>query len=218
MPARTSSDGDQDLVRELKEDAQAALERRDYARAAELLLDVACREPDVPEWAHRAGEALRRAGDLPRAAQHLAAAAEGYARAGALLKAIALCRLVLQIEPGHRRAEWLLGEAEERRRSSTRTASGRIAVVSARDAAATSSGRFRVVDGLASIDVAPATRPADGAARRRGDSSGSFEITVDESALAIDRLADAHRGPPRFSEELDLSDLTSPEWTPHPKD
>jgi CRP-like cAMP-binding protein len=87
--------------RKLKDQAAKAVEKKSYAKAGELYLQIAQLEPDDPDWPLRAGEALRKAGELVRAARAFEVAADGYARSGALLKAIAVCKVVLQIDPSH---------------------------------------------------------------------------------------------------------------------
>jgi CRP-like cAMP-binding protein len=102
-------------LRKLKDQATKAIEKKQYARAAELYLQIAAAEPNEPDWPQRAGEALRKVPDGPAAAAQLTIAAEGYARGGFLLKAIAVCKVVLQIEPGHTATQAMLAELYARR-------------------------------------------------------------------------------------------------------
>ena len=88
-------------LRKLKDLAGQALEKQKYAKAAEIYAQIAEAEPAEPDWRQRTGEALRKAGDLRGAIVQLMAAAEGYAKGGFLLKAIAVCKVVLSIDPQH---------------------------------------------------------------------------------------------------------------------
>lgn len=96
-------------LRELKDKAMRAFEKRSYGKAAELYVDIAQHEDD-PDWRHRAGEAFRKAGKNAEAAEQLVSAAEGYARGGFLLKAIAMCKVVLQVDPRHTATQKMLAE------------------------------------------------------------------------------------------------------------
>jgi CRP-like cAMP-binding protein len=97
-------------LRKLKAEAAQLSENRSYARAAELYMQIAAAEPQNSDWLHRAGEALKKDGQNGEAAALLRLAAEGYARNGYLLKAIAVCKMVLQIDPGHTAIQKMLAE------------------------------------------------------------------------------------------------------------
>jgi CRP-like cAMP-binding protein len=58
---------------------------------------------DDPQWSQRAGEAWKRAGQPREALPYFVASAEAYARQGFLLKAIAMAKVVLSIDPKHTR-------------------------------------------------------------------------------------------------------------------
>jgi CRP-like cAMP-binding protein len=97
-------------LRKLKEQALKAIEKKQYAKAAELYLQISAAEPNDPDWHQRAGEAWRKVPDGPRAAAELTLAAEGYAKGGFLLKAIAVCKVVQQIDPRHTATQAMLAE------------------------------------------------------------------------------------------------------------
>ncbi len=96
-------------LRKLKDQATKALEKKSYAKAAELYLEIAEQEED-PDWRQRAGEALRKAGKNEEAVTQLTQAASGYAKEGFLLKAIAVCKVVLQIDSMHTETQIILAE------------------------------------------------------------------------------------------------------------
>ena len=86
----------------LKEQALKAVEKSAWGKAAELYQEIARLEPNA-DWRQRAGEALRKAGDSAAAIEQFMSAAEGYAQGGFLLKAIAVCKVVLKSTPSTRR-------------------------------------------------------------------------------------------------------------------
>jgi hypothetical protein len=94
-------------LQKLKDRALEATHSGRYRKAAELYEEIASREPDA-DWRRRAGEAARRAGMLGVALQHFSVAAARYATEGFRNKAIALARLILQLDPSNSGATDLL--------------------------------------------------------------------------------------------------------------
>ena len=88
-------------LRKLKDEAARAFDRRAYRKSSELYAKVAKHEPDEPRWSQRVGEALKLAGEPLAALQFFATAADVYAKQGFLLKAIAMAKLILQLDPHH---------------------------------------------------------------------------------------------------------------------
>ncbi|HSN34317.1 MAG TPA: hypothetical protein VLU41_16625, partial [Ideonella sp.] len=123
-------------LRKLKDQATKAVEKRQYGKAAELYVEIARHEPE-PDWHQRAGEAFRKVPDTAQAVRQLERAAEGYAKGGFLLKAIAVCKVVLQLEPAHTATQATLAELYARREGVplgapvelARTRSGQLAIV-----------------------------------------------------------------------------------------
>lgn len=105
-------------LRKVKDLATRAVEKRQYGKAAELYVEIAQAEDD-PDWRQRAGEAFRKAGNLSAAAEQLVSAVEGYAQAGFLLKAIAVCKVVLQLDPRHTDTQRRLAELYAQREGRT---------------------------------------------------------------------------------------------------
>ena len=101
--------------RKLKDQATKAVEKKHYAKAAELYLQIAEIEAHDPDWHQRAGEAFRKVPDPAHAIRELERAAEGYAKGGFLLKAIAVCKVVLQIDPKHTTTQAMLAELYAKR-------------------------------------------------------------------------------------------------------
>lgn len=102
-------------LRKLKDQATKAVEKRQYAKAAELYVEIAGHEPADPDWHQRAGESFRKVPDAARAVGELERAAEGYAKGGFLLKAIAVCKVVLQLDARHTATQAMLAELYARR-------------------------------------------------------------------------------------------------------
>ncbi|MGZ3427575.1 MAG: cyclic nucleotide-binding domain-containing protein, partial [Polyangia bacterium] len=102
-------------LRKLKDQATKAVEKKQYAKAAELYLQISLGEPTDPDWHQRAGESFRKVPDVPQAVRELERAAEGYAKGGFLLKAIAVCKVVLQIDPKHTATQAVLAELYAKR-------------------------------------------------------------------------------------------------------
>jgi cAMP-dependent protein kinase regulator len=96
--------------RALRDEAQASLAKGKPRRALEAYQQLAKLEPSDGTWPHRAGELLHRLGDSQGAIVSLRRAVEVYARAGFLLKAVAMCKLILRIDPHADDARQRLGE------------------------------------------------------------------------------------------------------------
>src|SRR4051794_23432862 len=102
-------------LRKVKDQATKAVEKKQYGKAAELYLQIALAEPTDPDWHQRAGEAFRKVPDPAQAVRELELAAGGYAKGGFLLKAIAVCKVVLQIDPKHTATQATLAELYAKR-------------------------------------------------------------------------------------------------------
>jgi CRP-like cAMP-binding protein len=95
---------------ELKSDASAALAAGDFARAGTLYASYCAAAPADIQSLLRMGDAWARAGDRPRAVDAYLAAAQGFAADGFLARAIAASKLVLELEPGHKRMQRILAD------------------------------------------------------------------------------------------------------------
>lgn len=104
-------------IRKLEDKAQGHLEWQRYEKALEVFQEIAGLDPDNPRWLHKLGEAYNRLG---RAAEAIAAydqAARLNVEQGQLLKAIAQCRMVLDLDPGHTEVQGMLASLYAQRRS-----------------------------------------------------------------------------------------------------
>ncbi|HSK02235.1 MAG TPA: cyclic nucleotide-binding domain-containing protein [Kofleriaceae bacterium] len=88
-------------ARALREEAAEATAAGKYKRALAAYLELERLEPRDAQWAKRAGETYRRLGNPKHAIEAFNRSAERYAQNGFLVQAIAVCKLVLQIDPQH---------------------------------------------------------------------------------------------------------------------
>lgn len=88
-------------ARQLREDAAAAASAGKHKRALECYLELERMEPTDAQWPKRVAETYRRLGKLRDAVSAFERAADRYAQNGFLVQAIAVCKLILQIDPAH---------------------------------------------------------------------------------------------------------------------
>jgi CRP-like cAMP-binding protein len=87
--------------RKLKDDAQDAVTKGKWKRALEAYEQLAQVEDREGAWPQKAGEMNRKLGRGADAVLALGRAADLYSQQGFLLKAIACCKLILEIDPDH---------------------------------------------------------------------------------------------------------------------
>ncbi len=117
-------------LRKLKDRAAELAAKGKLEKAADLLREAL--EVDSKDVAtrQRLAEVLRRAGRLPEAIDAYRAVADRYARDGLLIKAIAISKTILELDPEHVAAQGALADLYARRAA----ADGRRAPVSCRPA------------------------------------------------------------------------------------
>ncbi len=140
-------------LRKLKDQATKAVEKRQYGKAAELYLQIAAAEPNDPDWHQRAGESFRKLPDAAQAVRELELAAAGYAQGGFLLKAIAVCKVVLQLDAKHTATQAMLAELYAKREGVA--PAGRVPLVPPVDLGRTASGNFALVPRPPAVAVVP---------------------------------------------------------------
>jgi len=91
----------QQQVRETREAALELARKGSHAAALERLEELERLEPAEADWPRRAAECHRALAEMPRQIAALGRAAELYARAGVMAKAIAMCRMILALDPTH---------------------------------------------------------------------------------------------------------------------
>ena len=97
-------------VSTLRDEAVKAVERGKWKQALEAYAELERRQPADAQWPKRAGEVLRKSGDAAGAVAAFERAADRYVQAGFLVQAIAVCKLILQLDPAHSATVTRLGE------------------------------------------------------------------------------------------------------------
>ncbi|MCX5741667.1 MAG: hypothetical protein NT062_04105, partial [Proteobacteria bacterium] len=85
----------------LRDEAAQAVERGKLPRALELYAELEAGDPTSPTWPKRIGEVARKAGNPAAAIVAFDRAVDKFVKAGFLVQAIAVCKLILQIDPAH---------------------------------------------------------------------------------------------------------------------
>jgi CRP-like cAMP-binding protein len=99
--------------RALREEAAAAVAAGKHKRALSAYLELERLEANDAQWAKRAGETYRRLGNNTLAIEAFERSAERYAQNGFLVQAIAVCKVILQIDPNHADSIRRLAEMNE---------------------------------------------------------------------------------------------------------
>src|SRR6185312_14254061 len=86
-------------ARTLRTEASEASASGKYKRALQAYLELERLEPRDAQWSKRAAETFRRLNKNKDAVEAYARAVDRYAQGGFLVQAIAVCKLILQIEP-----------------------------------------------------------------------------------------------------------------------
>jgi CRP-like cAMP-binding protein len=104
-------------ARELKDEAARHFARGRFHEAAAIYAELCAGEPNELQLRVRLGDALVKVGDKDAAVAAYRVAAESYAREGFLPRAIAVCKLILEVEPDHRATQVALAQLYARRAS-----------------------------------------------------------------------------------------------------
>ncbi len=99
--------------RALREEAAEATASGKYKRALAAYLELERIEPRDAQWAKRAAETYKRLGNTKNAIDAYERSSERYAQNGFLVQAIAVCKLILQIDPQHSGALGRLSQMNE---------------------------------------------------------------------------------------------------------
>ena len=91
-------------LRKLKNEALEAAAKGNWRKAAWCYANLEKDEPTDPSWALKLGESLRRLGNHAEAIKALGRAVNAYAKGGIWLKAVAVCKIILSMDPGQARA------------------------------------------------------------------------------------------------------------------
>ena len=99
--------------RELREEAAAATAAGKHKRALAAYLELERLEPRDAQWAKRAAETYKKLGNNKHAIEAFERSCERYAQNGFLVQAIAVCKLILQIDPQNANALSRLAQLNE---------------------------------------------------------------------------------------------------------
>ncbi len=89
----------EERIRRLRNEATAAIESGKFDVAVTLYTQLAKVEPDEPNWPQRLADAYRRLGQKPLELAALLKAATAYRNSGFAIKAVALCKMAIAIDP-----------------------------------------------------------------------------------------------------------------------
>ena len=102
-------------LRHAKDQATELLAQGKLEEALAAFQKVARAAPGEPIHQQKVAEILQRLGCTQEAIAEYESVAETWARTGWLMRAIALCKLILQLDPGHTRTQALLANLHARR-------------------------------------------------------------------------------------------------------
>jgi CRP-like cAMP-binding protein len=104
-------------IRVLKDRAVELMGKHRFDKAVQAYAQLCELDPRDPALRHRLGDALRAAGKTGEAVTAYRRAADRYSEDGLLLKAIALCKVILEIEPSHTETQGRLAALHAKRAS-----------------------------------------------------------------------------------------------------
>jgi CRP-like cAMP-binding protein len=95
-------------LRKLKNEALEAAAKGNWRKAVWCYANLEKDEPAEPGWALKLGESQRKMGNDGEAIKALGRAVNAYAKTGLILKAIAVCKIILGIDPRNSHTQELL--------------------------------------------------------------------------------------------------------------
>lgn len=111
-------------LRDLKDKAAQLAGKGKLEKAAEAYRAILRSDPRDVASRHKLGELLRKLGNDEGAIAEYRQAADAYARQGLLIKAVAVCKVILEIDPGHEDTQRALADLYARRRAAPASPSG----------------------------------------------------------------------------------------------
>ncbi len=191
-------------ARTLRDDASEAAAAGKHKRALECYLELEQLEAGDPQWSKRAGDMYRRINKERDAVAAYDRAVDRYATGGFIVQAIALCKVILQIDPSHSETVRRLADMtsqQESGRSRIGALAARQAQVSDEDLALPPRG------GRGAVDLAPGPAPGRGAPLAR---SGDLELEL-EPVRAVAAGPRAAISAPRDPEVADFDLSLAPD-------
>ncbi len=113
-------------VRTLRDTAAAAAGEGKHRKALECYLELEQLEPQDPNWPKRVGETYRRLNKNREAIAAYERAVDRFVQTGFMVQAIAVCKVILQIDPGHEATKHRLATINQEQ-DSTRSQAGALA-------------------------------------------------------------------------------------------
>jgi CRP-like cAMP-binding protein len=96
--------------RELKDAAAEHFRKGRFSKAAEAYLSLSKADPKDPQYLIKLGDSYRRDGQKPKAVDAYRNAVDAYAKQGVMIKAIAACKLILEIDANQKEAQEALAQ------------------------------------------------------------------------------------------------------------
>lgn len=198
--------------RGLREEAAAAVAAGKYKRALAAYLELERLEANDAQWAKRAGETYRRLGNNALAIEAFDRSAERYAQNGFLVQAIAVCKVLLQIDPNHAGTLRRLAEMNERIGASQTRAQA----MAENNPALHENPSVAAIRGRTTSD-AVARPPDDGLSRPRKDAEGFRRTQPSTPPIAVGRTKSRPIALPAGA-ALDSVDLKTEVPASHPRE
>jgi CRP-like cAMP-binding protein len=154
-------------IRKLKEDAARLIAKGKLEEACECYEKVVKADNRDLTARQKLAEIYGRLGKTDRAVHIYQSVAGSYAADGLLLKAIAVCKIILQLDPSHTETQAILADLSTRRRGGSETVvempkAMSEALAGAKKSAATIRGvAASQIRGVPANEMRPATRPGD---------------------------------------------------------
>lgn len=108
------------LVRELRRRGLEFVSQSQFHRAAQVYLELMDLEPEEGDWPKRAADCFWQLKDASARLKYTVRAAEIYCDGGFLLKAVAMCKVVLSLDPTHQETQQRLALLYAKRPETTR--------------------------------------------------------------------------------------------------
>ncbi|HXS18779.1 MAG TPA: cyclic nucleotide-binding domain-containing protein, partial [Polyangiaceae bacterium] len=107
-------------VRELRRRGLEFVTQNQFHRAAQIYLELMDLEPEEGDWPRRAADCFWQLKDAAARLKYSVRAAEIYCDGGFLLKAVAMCKVVLNLDPSHQETQQRLALLYAKRPETTR--------------------------------------------------------------------------------------------------
>ncbi len=97
-------------LRKLKDKAAELASKGKVEKAAEIFREILRADPRDVASCQKLADVLRRGGEIAEAVERYAEVAERFARDGLLIKAIAICKTILELDPEHGHTQRLIAD------------------------------------------------------------------------------------------------------------